>query len=72
MMEIVFPFILKIILRFCVFSFLRQLGQADLIIEEQVVRPHPQAGRQVFLYIESVLRVEIRKVLIYVKFGIFT
>ena len=37
---------------------------ADLIVEKQIVRPHPQAGRQVFLYIESVLRVEIRKVLI--------
>lgn len=45
-------------------GFFRQLGRADLIIEEQVVRPHPQAGRQVFLYIESVFRVEIRKVLI--------
>ena len=45
-------------------GFFRKLGRADLIVEEQIVRPHPQAGRQVFLYIESVFRVEIRKVLI--------
>lgn len=49
MMKIVFPFILPIMLRCCVFTFSCQLGRPDLIIEEQVAQSHPQAGRQVFL-----------------------